>query len=179
MSLRRAATTSVLVAIASLAATVVVWAVTGGPPQRDRPVAAGLGPDHVELVRAWDRRRAEAWAKGEPRLLRPLYTPDSRTGRRDVRMLDRYRERGLRVEGLRTQLLSVRAVREEADLLVLEVTDRVSAAEVVGEGLRRELPADAPSRREITWRQETGEWLVHEVFDLPGGAGARERAAPP
>ncbi len=179
MSLRPAVTTSVLVALTSLVATVFVWVVTEGLPERDHARVADRGPDHVELVRAWDRRRAEAWSLAAPDELRALYTPGSRTGRRDVRMLQRYRARGLRVEGLRTQLLSVRTVRTSDDQLVLEVTDRVSAAEVVGPGLRRELPSDEPSRREITWRQGEGEWLVHEVADLPADPEDGGRARPP
>src|SRR5690606_1653514 len=127
------------------------------------PTTAGRGPVHVEVLRAWDGRRARAWARGDVAALRSLYTAGSRTGVQDRRMLRRYLDRGLRVEGLRTQLLSVEVATREEARLVLDVVDRVSAAEVVGEGIRRELPADRPSSRRVELRRERGEWRVVEA----------------
>lgn len=61
-----------------------------------RPEVAAL-----DVLRAWDVRRARAWARGSPAALAELYTADSRTGLRDRRMLRAYADRGLRVTGLR------------------------------------------------------------------------------
>lgn len=163
-AVRRAAWVSVAFAVLSLLVTTAVWYAVG----RDapRPVAGAVGPAHVEVLRGWDRRRAQAWSDGDPAALRRLYVAGSAAGRRDVRMLRRYRDRGLRVEGLETQLVRVALVEEEPDRLLLDVVDRVTAAEVVGEGLRRALPQDQPSRRIVELRRQDGSWLVGEVTDV-------------
>ncbi|WP_110183221.1 hypothetical protein [Nocardioides solisilvae] len=168
VALRRAAVLSVVVAVASLLATTAVWfAVARESP---REVAETRGPAHVEVLRAWDRRRARAWAEGDHAVLRRLYVAGSATGRKDVRMLRRYRDRGLRVEGLQTQLVSVDVVEQKDDRLVLDVVDRVAAAFVVGDGVRRALPEDRPTRRRVEVVRRAGEWLVAEVVDAPSGS---------
>ncbi len=124
----------------------------------------------VELLRDWDTRRSEAWAAGDVAALRSLYVTGSRSAAADVAMLRRYVARGLVVEGLSTQVLSVSLLRDPApDQVRLEVTDRVSGGSVVTrEGARRELPADRASTRVMTMRQVDGTWLVAEVRDRAG-----------
>ena len=78
------------------------------PPPQAPPSRAEV--DAVEVLRAWDVRRSGAWASGDPASLRSLYTDGSRSGRHDRALLAAYAGRGLRVTGLRTQVLAV-AVR--------------------------------------------------------------------
>lgn len=175
VTLHSTARATVVLAVASLVATAVVWAVTGSAERSagsqaasrasssGRTSAAGEATDPVRVLRAWDRRRARAWERGKVRVLRDLYLEGSRTGRRDAAMLQQYVDRGLTVHGLETQLITVEEVRRSADRLVLEVTDRIAGATVVGEEGKTGLPTDRASRRRVELRLVAGRWLVGEV----------------
>ena len=121
------------------------WQVTDGP---------------VAVLREWDRRRAAAWASGDPAALRSLYVPRSTAGDRDAARLSRWLDRGLRVRRLDTQVLRTQVITRHRARLVVSVTDRVARAVVTG-GVR--LPDDAPSTWRITMRRFEGEWLVASV----------------
>lgn len=164
--LTRTAVISSVVAAVSLLLTASVWLAVGREA-RTEPVAGVAAPAHVEVLRSWDERRARAWAGGDAAALRALYVVGSRTGAHDVAMLRRYRSRGLRVVGLETQLVSVTPIRAETNVLLLDVIDRVTGAEVVGDGTRRTLPADLPSRRQVALRRVGGTWVVDEVVEAP------------
>lgn len=109
----------------------------------------------VDVLHAWDERRAEAWAAGDVARLRSLYAVGSPTGRADAAMLRAWEDRGLRVEGMEMQLLSVQVRRRTPDVLVLDVVDRL-----VGPAL---LPSDLPTRHVVTMRVVAGEWRVVAV----------------
>jgi hypothetical protein len=129
-------------------------------------VQAAAGPRPVELLHAWDARRARAWSRGDPRLLRALYTPGSVAGRRDRAMLRAWAARGLVVRQLRTQLLSVRELARSRSSWTLAVTDRLVGGEAVGAGVRRALPQDRATTRTVRLRRWAGAWRVAAV--LPG-----------
>jgi hypothetical protein len=120
----------------------------------------------VDILRTWDARRAHAWARGDPSLLRPLYTSGSAAGRHDRAMLRSWTARGLVVRGLRTQLFSVRALHHDASSWTLVVTDRLAGGVAVGDGIRRALPQDQASTRTVTLRRAGSAWRVASV--LPG-----------
>ena len=120
------------------------------------------------MLAQWDERRAAAWASGDPERLRSLYAADSRTGVADVRLLRHYLSRGLRVEGLTTQVLALDVVRRSSRRLVLDVTDRVSAGAAVGGATPVALPADRASRRRVVLVRTGERWLVAEVLDRSG-----------
>ncbi len=124
---------------------------------------APAGPPPVEVLRAWDARRAEAWARGDARLLSRLYTRDSVARRRDRAMLRAWTGRGLVVRGLQTQLLAVRELRRTPWTWTLQVTDRLAGGVAVGSGVRRPLPRDEATTRTIEFRRVGGRWLVAAV----------------
>ena len=124
---------------------------------------APVAPPSVELLRVWDAQRAGAWARGDPRMLRRLYTPGSAAGRHDRAMLRAWADRGLVVRGLRTQLLSVDVLRRTSSTWTLLVTDRLVGGTAVGAGVRRALPRDEPTTRRVTLRSVAGEWRVASV----------------
>ncbi len=107
----------------------------------------------------WDAQRSEAWAEGDVRRLRALYTPRSVAGERDVAMLERWRARGLVVRGLDMQVLSIDEVARAPDRWELAVVDRVVGATVAGVAL----PNDAPTSRTVVLHRVGGEWLVSSV----------------
>lgn len=155
------------------------------------PAVLALGPTPAAVLHAWDEQRSAAWADGDVAELRSLYAPGSRAGRADAAMLRAWRARGLRVEGLRSQLLAVDVRRRTAARLVLEVTDRMTGGVAVPGGWS--LPGDLPSRHVVTLRRVAGEWRVASVSatpatpDRPGGprgpsgpgTGSRPPPAPP
>jgi hypothetical protein len=121
-------------------------------------------PGRVGLAR-WDRARSAAWARGSVEALRRLYLPGSSAAERDVRLLRRYADRGLRVEGLRVQVLSWTVVARRPDRLVLRVTDRVLGGVAVRSdgSTRARLPADRPTERRLTLVRREGRWLMARV----------------
>jgi len=134
-----------------------------------RPVAARAAAalPAVDVLRTWDLRRSRAWADGDVRSLRRLYTPRSRTGRHDRAALAAYVGRGLRVTGVRMQLLAAEVEHAGDDVLVLVVTDRMTRAVARGRGEPVVLPRDQPSTWRVSLRRSEGEWRVAEVRRAP------------
>ena len=124
-----------------------------------RPAARALA-----VLRAWDRRRAAAWAADDSSALRALYLPGSSTGRRDVAMLAAYHRRGLEVTTMRRQVLTVRVRDSAPRTLSLVVTDRLVEARVTGGGVRAALPRSRPATRRIVLRHARAGWRVDEVY---------------
>jgi hypothetical protein len=124
----------------------------GGAAHRWRVVLSGL-----------DALRARAYAELRPGLLRRVYTPGSRVLRRDRAILLRYRQRGLRVVGLRMQVLALREEARRDGRVVLGVRDQLTGGTLVGATVRRLLPDDAPDARAITLRRSQGRWRISAV----------------
>jgi hypothetical protein len=102
-----------------------------------------------DVLRSWDRARARAFAAADVAALRDLYVAGSPAGTADARLLRSYRSRGLRVEGMRMQLLGVDVLQEGPRRLRLRVTDRLAAGVAVGDGLRAPMPRDAATTRVV------------------------------
>jgi hypothetical protein len=134
-----------------------------------RPVRAADGAA-VAVLHAWDARRARAYAVGEPARLRALYTPRALAGHADLVLLRRYRGRGLRVTGMRMQLLSVAVLAHRPGLWRLRVTDRLVGAVAVGRGGRVPLPRDRPTSTQLTMvRGSQRAWRVAAVRPVSRG----------
>jgi hypothetical protein len=116
------------------------------------------------VIRSWDVRRAEAWARGDPAVLATLYTADSVAGRHDRAMLRAWAARGLVVRELRTQLLAVHELAHTRSAWTLRVTDRLVGGVAVGAGSRRPLPRDEATTRTIRLRLVDGAWRVASVL---------------
>ncbi|GAA1931762.1 hypothetical protein GCM10009797_26760 [Nocardioides hwasunensis] len=164
------------------ALVVAVLVVTLAGPDKPEPtprLRAGDAPPAAAVVLArWDERRAAAWAASDPAALEELYVEGSRAGAADVRLLRDYRDRGLAVEGLATQVLALEVVEHTPDRLVLTVTDRVAAGRAVGRDTSLALPRDRASTRRVELVRVDGAWLVAEARDQPGpGAGGQPSAA--
>jgi hypothetical protein len=118
----------------------------------------------LAVLGAWDVRRAAAWAAGDEAALAALYTDGSAAGRRDRAMLGRYGARGLRVRGMRMQVLGGKVRSRTAGRIGLVVTDRLAHAVAVRRGTRVVLPRDRATRRTIVLRRVAGEWRVAQVW---------------
>ncbi|WP_110240117.1 hypothetical protein [Nocardioides gilvus] len=173
MALTRAAVVACLVALLCLSGTVLLWLLTpGGADETSEAATADPGgAPAVEVVRAWDAQRSRAWASGSLSELEGLYVDGSRAGRRDAAMLRAYVDRGLVVEGLDVQLISVEEVRRGQKSMVLDVTDRVHAGRVVGEGVEQVLPRDGADTRRLVFRLVEDRWVLDRVADRSDRVG--------
>lgn len=162
---------AMLVLSSVVTATALLLGLAGQRVAPPRPVVAPVAaldrPDPVAVLRAWDGRRARAWARGDLRGLRDLYLPGSAAGRRDAAMLAAWTGRGLRVRGMRMQLLAARVRARSARRVEVVVTDRLAHAVAAGHGTRLPLPRDAASTRTVVLRRLAGEWRVATVRDQP------------
>ena len=124
-------------------------------------------------------RRARAYARGDAAALRRLYVAGSRTGaRRRAPCCAAYVDRGLRVTGMRTQVLGVRRASSAADT----ADGRGSPTGCAGAGGAR--PGTAGGRCRATGRpragwccvRATGEWRVAEAYAVDRAVHGRFRA---
>lgn len=130
-----------------------------GPTPSTAHPASGAVVRAADVLRAWDAARARAWAVGDVAALRDLYV--DRAGVADVRLLRRYADRGLRVEGLTTQLLAVTVLEHAPGRWRLRVTDRLAGGVAVRDGRRVRLPRDEPDTHVVVLtREEGGRWRV-------------------
>lgn len=138
--------------------------------------AARRGPAGV--LAAWDERRSAAWADGDAGALRRLYVAGSRAGAADVALLRRYAGRGLRVEGLTTQVLALQVVERAPRRLVLRTTDRVVGARAVGGPSGSvPLPVGRPATREVVLVRRGGSWRVAEATGQASAAASTSRTS--
>lgn len=124
-------------------------------------------PESLVVLHRWDRRRASAWAAGDPVALTRLYRRGSSTGRRDVHDLRRWTRRGLRVTGLCQQVAALRVVRSGSRQLVVVVTDRTVGGIALGVGRRTPVPVGDWARHRIALVRVDGRWRVAEVRAQP------------
>lgn len=169
------AATAALCVVLTLGAA--VWRGGERSTVEEPPAVAPVATGPAAILARWDARRAAAWAAGDPAALRELYAEGSRAGAADVGLLRSYADRGLRVTGLRTQVLSLTVVDRADRRLVLLVTDRIVGGRVHGAGEAVRLPADRASTRRI-WLVDAGEdWLVDEVRDQASAAASTSRTS--
>jgi hypothetical protein len=151
-------------ALALLAVCLVLVGVGRSPDHRPGLVPPSAPTDlaAAAVLRAWDRRRAAAYAAGSPGRLRALYV--RRAGSSDVHVLQGYRSRGWRVVGMRMQVLALAVTSREPGRLRLRVTDRLASAVAERAGERVPLPRDRASTRTVTLvRGGDGVWRVAAV----------------
>jgi hypothetical protein len=152
-----------ILAAAVLTVAVVAVAEARRPEPRvataQDPVPAASRTEALAVLADWDRRRSAAWAAGDAAALGRLYLDGSDAGRADAAMLRRWAARGLRVTGLRMQVLEATVVSGEADRWEVDVTDRVVGGDAGGQPL----PRDGWSTRRIVLERTTGEWQVASV----------------
>jgi hypothetical protein len=128
----------------------------------------------LAVLHAWDGRRAQAWASGDPRALRSLYVRGSEAGRADAGLLAAYTARGIVVRRMVTQVFAARVLRQSPGSYRLRVFDRVAGGELVREGKVGRLPSSRPVTRVLELRRRPEGWRVVSVSDSGRGPrGAR------
>jgi hypothetical protein len=166
---------AVVLLVAAAVAAALVAALMVLREGADRPAAAparasvappAAGPAvsvEASVLARWDARRSRAYARGDARALRALYIRGSPAAGRDVAVLRSYLARGLRVRGLRMQVLALEVREHRPARIRMRVTDRAVGARAVGVGWSRPLPADRPTSREVTLVRADRSWRVARV----------------
>jgi hypothetical protein len=122
----------------------------------------------LRVLRGWDARRSRAYARADVAGLGDLYVPGSRTGASDRAVLRGYRDRGLRVSGMRTQLLGAQVLHDSERRITVLVTDvLLDAVADDGGGRRWALPQDRASLRRVLLVRHDGTWRVAEAYAVP------------
>ncbi|WP_344734657.1 hypothetical protein [Nocardioides fonticola] len=168
-----------------LAATLLLAAGTAcGSPAAEDP-SAPPAPERPEVAAArafaeWDAARAEAWAADDPHALAALYRGAAARG--DLEALARWHARGLRVTGLRTQVLALEVLDSNAGRYRLRLRARIAdTARVVGlsvdgggggddEGggdAGTPLPHDTARTRVVVLARVDGAWRVERISEPP------------
>ncbi len=146
-------------------------AVSGPSPAPSPPEVVEPAADDTlraaAILRAWDHHRAAAWSEGDVAALSGLYTRRSRSGAQDAADLRRWRQRGLRVVGLREQVAGLLVRVDTSHRLLVAVTDRTVDAVAVGRDRRTALPRSAWTTHRIRFLRVRGRWLVDEVVAQP------------
>ena len=135
---------------------------------------AGSADDDSEclVLGGLDAARAQAFVTGDEHRLRDVYV-DAAAARVDVEVLRSYRERGLRLEGMRMERESCRVTDRSARRLVLDVVDRLGPTSArTTDGRRRDLPRDRSTRRRVVLERTEQGWRIDAVGS---GEGRHER----
>ena len=133
------------------------------PPAATAEAVPIVSAPAVDVLRGWDLSRAHAYAHGDAEALRSLYVAGSVAGTTDVRLLRSYAGRGLRVEGMKMQILAVDVLAHSQSRWRIRVTDRLFRAVAVGNGARVVLPRDQASTRVVAMLLRAGAWRVASV----------------
>lgn len=135
---------------------------SGDPPAPARQAKA-KAPDWTAILTRLDRRRERAYAASDPRRLRTVYLPDSAVLRHDLAMLRAYRDRQVRLTGVRLRLHEVTMLERAGSYARLRVVDRLDrpTAHTPKGSLR--LPRDQATERVIVLRDAADGWRIAAV----------------
>ena len=115
-----------------------------------------------------DVLRQDAYATGDPDLLRDVYAPGSAVLRRDRRTLMAYERRSIQLEGVRLEIHNVEVRRRDGRQVWLRVVDRLTRPTAHTEVGEVTLPQDLPTRRLIVLVRHDGEWRIAAVRRIAG-----------
>jgi hypothetical protein len=166
------------VALAMAAVTGIAWAGSGADPPpggvddgAGRPVAADpigratASTSWAHRLAALDAARSAAFARADRAALAAVYAPASPALRRDLGVLDRLVDAGLRADGLRLRAMAVTETARSGDRVRLSVEDVMPAYRLVDSSGRvlEERAGRERSRWTVTLSRVAGEWRVYDV----------------
>ena len=122
---------------------------------------SGAGDDPECLVLGGlDATRTQAFVSGDRHRLSDVYVDEHAAGA-DAAVLDAYRERGLRLEGMWLVRESCRVTDRSRHRVTLDVVDRLGPTSVrMTGGQHRDLPRDRPTRRTVALERVGDVWRV-------------------
>lgn len=151
--------------VPSAATTPTVATPSPTAPGTPTPSPAASTPVRWHAVlRALDDRRAEAFATLDLAGLDEVYVAGSPPWQVDRALIASYRERRLRIDGLRLRIDRVAVVSESPGAVVLRVVDHLVGGVAVGtSGQRTVLPAAPPAARLITVTRAGEGWRIGRI----------------
>jgi hypothetical protein len=105
----------------------------------------------LRTLQALDVQRAQAFWTLDLEALDQIYVPGSSPWRADRALLSTYRDRRVRVQGLRIQIDRTTVTRRTRTTITLRTTDRLTAGQAIDQaGTKTPLPPGVPMTRLIT-----------------------------
>jgi len=120
-------------------------------------------PDWVAILGRLDQRRERAYALRDPHRLRSVYVGGSAVLRHDLEMLAAYRERGVRLTGVRLRVLDARLTGRDGPYVRLRVVDRLDRPTAHTKQGSVEMPRDQATARVIVLRDLADGWRIAAV----------------
>jgi hypothetical protein len=115
-------------------------------------------------LQALDVQRSQAFSTLDPTGLDAIYVPGSSPWQTDRSLLASYRDRQVRIDGLKMQIDKLAVERPGSGTVVLRVVDRlIAGAAVDNAGRRTPLPAGTPTARLITLTGKGDAWRISGI----------------
>jgi hypothetical protein len=141
-----------------------VGAVTREAPAHETSAPApDRAPDWPAILARLDQRRERAYAASDATRLREVYVRRSPVLRHDLSMLRAYRDRGVRLDGVRLRVLDVRLVDRAGPYVRLRIVDRLDRATAYTSQGTVRLPRDRATARVVVLRAGAGGWRIAAV----------------
>jgi hypothetical protein len=137
-----------------------VGAATRAAPAREISAAA---PDWPAILARLDGRREWAYAASDPARLRKVYVRRSPVLRHDLSMLRAYRDRGVRLHGVRLRVLDVRLLGRTGPYARLRIVDRLDRTTAYTARGTVRLPRDRATARVVVLRAVADGWRIAAV----------------
>jgi hypothetical protein len=129
------------------------------------PSPTGMAPDWASVLRALERRRMNALAVGDRRLLAASELRGTTLWRHDARAVSWLTATGARLRGVRVHIMSVTVRSVQPGRVVVRVVDALSSYEVVDRrgALLVHHPARGPRAVFVLLTGRRGQWLLADV----------------
>lgn len=118
----------------------------------------------LQTLQALDVRRSRAFSTLNPADLNTIYVPGSPPWSADRALLTSYRDRHIRIEGLRMQIETVTVETPGKTTVVLRIVDRlVSGTAITASGQRTAFPPGKPTPRRLTLTANANNWRISKI----------------
>ena len=115
-----------------------------------------------------DRLRSRAFERLRPALLKQVYARGSPVLRHERAVLDDYRDRGVRLLGVRLRITKLRVLSADHNQVLVRVIERLGPTTAVVGSRRVRLPVDAPTWRVLHLDKGDDGWRITAVRRVSG-----------
>jgi len=137
-------------------------------PDEPRTRTRGQARHWARVLDRLDRLRSRAFERLRPSMLRRVYRCGSAVLRHERAVLDDYRDRGVRLLGVRLRLTDVRLLSASASKVTVRVVERLGSTSAVVGPRRVQLPVDAPTSRLLHLVRSAGGWRIAAARRVSG-----------
>ena len=137
-------------------------------PDEPRTRTRGQARHWARVLDRLDRLRSRAFERLRPSMLRRVYRCGSAVLRHERAVLDDYRDRGVRLLGVRLRLTDVRLLSASVSKVTVRVVERLGSTWAVFGSRRVLLPVDAPTSRVLHLVRSGGGWRIAAARRVSG-----------